>query len=299
MPRSTQSSSAACRWSRCCTARWSAAGSNWPAACHIRVAERVAYYGLPEGQRGIFVGGGGSVRIPRLIGVARMTDMMLTGRVYDADEGERAGLAQYVVADGEGLAKGFALAAQDRRQRAAVELRGDARAAAHRRPVAAGEGLFTESLMAAIGRAARPRPRTACAPSSKGAPARSRSHERRDARTATAAACGGSPSTASRRDAVPTAALVLRSTEPLGWFPERLTDRLVHWAAERARPHASSPSARPRRGDWRRISYAQMLQRAQRDRQALLDRGLSAERPVAILSRQRPRAPARWRWARM
>src|SRR3954451_15344972 len=48
-------------------------------AAHIRVAEPSAYYALPEGQRGIFVGGGGSVRLPRLIGVPRMTDMMLTG----------------------------------------------------------------------------------------------------------------------------------------------------------------------------------------------------------------------------
>ena len=45
-------------------------------AAHIRVAEPSAYFALPEGQRGIFVGGGGSVRIPRLIGVARMADMM-------------------------------------------------------------------------------------------------------------------------------------------------------------------------------------------------------------------------------
>jgi len=43
------------------------------------VAERSAYYALPEGSRGIYVGGGGSVRLPRLIGVARMMDMMLTG----------------------------------------------------------------------------------------------------------------------------------------------------------------------------------------------------------------------------
>ena len=56
-------------------------------AAHIRVAEPSAYFALPEGQRGIFVGGGGSVRLPRLIGVARMIDMMLTGRVYSATEG--------------------------------------------------------------------------------------------------------------------------------------------------------------------------------------------------------------------
>ena len=59
-------------------------GLELASSAHIRVAEASTFYGLPEGQRGLFVGGGGSARIPRLIGVARMTDMMLTGRVYDA-----------------------------------------------------------------------------------------------------------------------------------------------------------------------------------------------------------------------
>ena len=55
--------------------------------CHVRVAEKSAYYALPEGQRGIFVGGGGSVRVSRLIGASRMMEMMLTGRTYNAQEG--------------------------------------------------------------------------------------------------------------------------------------------------------------------------------------------------------------------
>src|SRR6201995_5984332 len=79
-------------------------------AAHIRVAEPSAYFVLPEGQRGIFVGGGGSVRLPRLIGVARMTDMMLTGRVYSATEGSSYGFAQYLTEPGEGLAKALELA---------------------------------------------------------------------------------------------------------------------------------------------------------------------------------------------
>ena len=62
-----------------------------------------AYFALPEGQRGIFVGGGGSVRLPRLIGVARMTDMMLTGRVYSATEGASYGFAQYLTEEGGAL----------------------------------------------------------------------------------------------------------------------------------------------------------------------------------------------------
>ena len=80
------------------------------AACHIRVADASAYYALPEGSRGIFVGGGGSVRLPRLIGTARVADMMLTGRIYDAEEGQAIGISQYLVPRGAGLAKGIELA---------------------------------------------------------------------------------------------------------------------------------------------------------------------------------------------
>lgn len=117
-------------------------------AAHIRVAEPSAYFALPEGQRGIFVGGGGSVRIPRLMGVARMTDMMLTGRVYDADEADRAGLVQYRVASGQGLAKGIALA---RKMAGNAPMTAFAVMQALPRIVeqAPGEGLFTEALMAA------------------------------------------------------------------------------------------------------------------------------------------------------
>lgn len=80
------------------------------ASCHIRVAERSVYYALPEGSRGIFVGGGGSVRITRLIGVSRMREMMMTGRTYDADQGFAIGLSHYVVDDGSGFVKGLDLA---------------------------------------------------------------------------------------------------------------------------------------------------------------------------------------------
>jgi (methylthio)acryloyl-CoA hydratase len=79
-------------------------------ACHIRVAENSTFYALPEGQRGIFVGGGASVRLPKLIGMARMMDMMLTGRVLTANEGENYGLSQYVVNEGEGMEKAVELA---------------------------------------------------------------------------------------------------------------------------------------------------------------------------------------------
>ncbi|WP_028659862.1 crotonase/enoyl-CoA hydratase family protein [Nocardioides insulae] len=75
-------------------------GLELASATHIRVAEESTFYALPEGQRGLFVGGGASVRVPRLIGVARMADMMLTGRRYSAEEGQAIGLSQYVVPDG-------------------------------------------------------------------------------------------------------------------------------------------------------------------------------------------------------
>jgi enoyl-CoA hydratase/carnithine racemase len=85
-------------------------GLELASAAQIRVAEPSAFYALPEGQRGIFVGGGGSVRLPRLIGVARMADMMLTGRTYTATEGVGLGFSQYLVGDGEGMARGLDLA---------------------------------------------------------------------------------------------------------------------------------------------------------------------------------------------
>lgn len=85
-------------------------GLELAAATHIRVADATAYYALPEGQRGIFVGGGGSIRISRIIGAHRMMDLMLTGRRYSADEGQQAGISQYLVAAGEAEARALALA---------------------------------------------------------------------------------------------------------------------------------------------------------------------------------------------
>jgi enoyl-CoA hydratase/carnithine racemase len=124
-------------------------GLELAAAAHVRVAERSAYYALPEGQRGIFVGGGGSVRLPRLIGVSRMQEMMLTGRTYGAEEGERLGLSHYLVAPGEGLAKGIELA---------LRIAGNTQmtnfAVMHALPRIAGSdpatGFLIESMMSAI-----------------------------------------------------------------------------------------------------------------------------------------------------
>ncbi len=124
-------------------------GLELASACHIRVADRTTFYALPEGSRGIFVGGGGSVRIPRLIGVARMTDMMMTGRVYDAEDGERAGFAQYLVAEGTAFDKAMDLA-----RRVAQNAPLTNYALMHALPRIAEQpadhGFFTEALMAGI-----------------------------------------------------------------------------------------------------------------------------------------------------
>jgi enoyl-CoA hydratase/carnithine racemase len=85
-------------------------GLELAAAAHVRVAERSAFYALPEASRGIYVGGGGSVRLPPLIGTSRMMEMMLTGRTLSAEEGQAIGLTHYLVDNGAGLARGLELA---------------------------------------------------------------------------------------------------------------------------------------------------------------------------------------------
>ena len=124
-------------------------GLELASACHIRVADETTFYALPEGTRGIFVGGGGAVRVPKLIGAARMTDMMLTGRVYNAVDGERVGLAQYLVPTGTALDKAVELAT-----RIASNARMTNFALMHALPRIAEQpadhGLFTEALMASI-----------------------------------------------------------------------------------------------------------------------------------------------------
>ena len=79
-------------------------------AAHIRVAERSTFYALPEGQRGLFVGGGASVRVSRIIGAHRVADLMLTGRVLSAEEGCALGLSHYLVDDGDGFDHAMKLA---------------------------------------------------------------------------------------------------------------------------------------------------------------------------------------------
>jgi feruloyl-CoA synthase len=74
----------------------------------------------------------------------------------------------------------------------------------------------------------------------------------------------------------------LAAAQPLGPYPERLTERLEHWA--QVAPDRVFLAERGRDGEWTRLTYAQTLSRVRRLAQSLLDRGLSQERSVVILS---------------
>lgn len=77
---------------------------------HVRVAEPSTIYQLPEGRRGIYVGGGASIRVARVIGPGRMTELMLTGRQVNAEEGQSIGLSHHLVGAGEAFDKAMELA---------------------------------------------------------------------------------------------------------------------------------------------------------------------------------------------
>ena len=84
-------------------------GLELASAAHIRVMDQTAYFALPEGQRGLFTGGGATIRVTDLVGKSRMIDMMLTGRVYQGQEAVDLGLAQYIV-EGSSVEKAIELA---------------------------------------------------------------------------------------------------------------------------------------------------------------------------------------------
>ncbi len=77
-------------------------------------------------------------------------------------------------------------------------------------------------------------------------------------------------------------AVYVRLAQALGEYPARMTDRLDYWA-EHA-PERTYVAQRDASGEWRRITYREARERARRIGQALVNRGLSAQRPIAIVS---------------
>jgi len=124
-------------------------GLELASSTHVRVADETAFFALPEGQRGIFVGGGASVRTARLMGVSRMTDLMLTGRTIDAEQAERWALVQYVVAEGKALDKALTLATVAATN-AEISNYAIINALPRIQDMATDDGLFVESFIASF-----------------------------------------------------------------------------------------------------------------------------------------------------
>ena len=124
-------------------------GLELAASTHVRIAEPSTIFQLPEGRRGIYVGGGASVRIGRILGADRMCEMMLTGRKYSADEGLALGLTHYSVGEGEALALAQDLALKIAKN-AQLSNYMMIQAISRISDMSRGDGLFTESLAAAV-----------------------------------------------------------------------------------------------------------------------------------------------------
>lgn len=116
---------------------------------HVRIASGEVQFQLPEGRRGIFVGGGATVRVGRILGADRMTEMMLTARSYNAEEGLRLGLAHYAVPEDEGMALAETLAEKIARN-APMSNYMMIQAISRIQNMPSQDGLFAESLAAAL-----------------------------------------------------------------------------------------------------------------------------------------------------
>ncbi|MDQ2092962.1 crotonase/enoyl-CoA hydratase family protein [Rhodalgimonas zhirmunskyi] len=123
-------------------------GLELASAAHVRVMDESTYFALPEGIRGLFTGGGATIRVADLVGKARMIDMMLTGRVYQGQEAADIGLAQYRV-EGSSFDRALELA-----QRAAENLPltnfAICSAISHMQNMSALDAAYAESVVAGV-----------------------------------------------------------------------------------------------------------------------------------------------------
>lgn len=124
-------------------------GLELASAAHVRVGDSTTYFALPEGQWGIFTGGGATVRTARLVTPNRMIEMMLTGRVMQGDEGMQNGLLHYLTEPGQAFGKAMSLA---RKIAENAPLSNYSIVAGINKiwDMSATDGLFTESLLAAL-----------------------------------------------------------------------------------------------------------------------------------------------------
>jgi enoyl-CoA hydratase/carnithine racemase len=122
-------------------------GLELASAVHIRVADHGTYFALPEGQRGLFTGGGATIRVADLVGKARMIDMMLTGRIYKGEEAVSVGLCQYLVDDSEARAMELARAVAANTPLANFAV---CSAISHMQNMSALDAAYAESMVAGI-----------------------------------------------------------------------------------------------------------------------------------------------------
>jgi (methylthio)acryloyl-CoA hydratase len=123
-------------------------GLELASSAHIRVADQSTYFALPEGQRGLFTGGGATIRVADMVGKSRMIDMMLTGRIYKGQEAIDVGMAQYLV-EGSSFDKALELA---RRSAANLPLTNFAicSAISHMQNMSSFDAAYAEAVVAGV-----------------------------------------------------------------------------------------------------------------------------------------------------
>ena len=249
-----------------------------------------------RGQRGIFVGGGGSARIPRLVGVACMTDMMLTGRVSTPRKGS-GGLSQYLVDEGQGWRRPSSSRPKSPPTRRCRTSR-CCRPAAHRRHGARRRAV---RRVADVGDRAGDdggQVRASATSSQSGKRGEGAEDDERAARgergalprAAARRLARGDNSTKRERRLDSWSSRRSRCSE----YPRRLTDRFLHWA--RRRPIGPGRQAE-QGGDWRKHQLSRSagrrpLDRAGAARPAALGRA-AARHPVRQRHRASPARPRR------
>ena len=129
-------------------------GLELAASTHIRVAQEDTFFQLPEGQHGIFVGGGGSVRIPRIIGAGQVVEMMLTARKMDVLEGRQLGLVHYQAPTGAATELAMSLAHKVARN-AFLSNYAIVNAISRIQDMGSADGLFAESMVASLAASSR------------------------------------------------------------------------------------------------------------------------------------------------